>query len=336
MVMKKVAINGLGRIGRMVFRIAAASDDVELVAVNASYPAETIAHLLNYDTTHGKWDKKVEAKEDGLVIDGKKIQLTSERNPENLPWGSLGVDLVIEATGAFNHGDKASAHVRAGAKKVLLTAPSKGGDVQTIVLGVNDEALDIDTYDVFSNASCTTNCLAPVAKVLDDAFGIKNGLMTTVHAYTNDQKNIDNPHKDLRRARSCGDNIIPTSTGAAKALGVVLPQLNGKLHGLALRVPVSNVSLVDLVVDLDTPVTKAQLNEAFEKQSEGELSGILGITDAPLVSSDFNTDSRSSIVDASLTMVMDDNKVKVLAWYDNEWGYSTRVVELAEKITRNL
>ncbi|TVT29675.1 glyceraldehyde-3-phosphate dehydrogenase [Salinicoccus cyprini] len=336
MVMKKVAINGLGRIGRMVFRIAAASDDVELVAVNASYPAETIAHLLNYDTTHGKWDKKVEAKEDGLVIDGKKIQLTSERNPENLPWGSLGVDLVIEATGAFNHGDKASAHVRAGAKKVLLTAPSKGGDVQTIVLGVNDEALDLDTYDVFSNASCTTNCLAPVAKVLDDAFGIKNGLMTTVHAYTNDQKNIDNPHKDLRRARSCGDNIIPTSTGAAKALGVVLPQLNGKLHGLALRVPVSNVSLVDLVVDLDTPVTKAQLNEAFEKQSEGELSGILGITDAPLVSSDFNTDSRSSIVDASLTMVMDDNKVKVLAWYDNEWGYSTRVVELAGKIANSL
>ncbi|MCG1009298.1 glyceraldehyde-3-phosphate dehydrogenase [Salinicoccus sp. ID82-1] len=334
--MKKVAINGLGRIGRMVFRIAAASDDVELVAVNASYPAETIAHLLNYDTTHGKWDKKVEAKEDGLVIDGKKIQLTSERNPENLPWGSLGVDLVIEATGAFNHGDKASAHVRAGAKKVLLTAPSKGGDVQTIVLGVNDEALDLDTYDVFSNASCTTNCLAPVAKVLDDAFGIKNGLMTTVHAYTNDQKNIDNPHKDLRRARSCGDNIIPTSTGAAKALGVVLPQLNGKLHGLALRVPVSNVSLVDLVVDLDTPVTKAQLNEAFEKQSEGELSGILGITDAPLVSSDFNTDSRSSIVDASLTMVMDDNKVKVLAWYDNEWGYSTRVVELAGKIANSL
>lgn len=336
MVMKKVAINGLGRIGRMVFRIAAASDDIELVAVNASYPAETIAHLLNYDTTHGVWDRHVEVKGEGLAIDGREIQLTNERNPENLPWETLGIDLVIEATGAFNHGDKASAHVSAGAKKVLLTAPSKGGEVQTIVLGVNDEALDLEAYDVFSNASCTTNCLAPVAKVLDDAFGIKNGLMTTVHAYTNDQKNIDNPHKDLRRARSCGDNIIPTSTGAAKALGVVMPQLDGKLHGLALRVPVSNVSLVDLVVDLDTPVTKSELNAAFEQQSEGELSGILGVNEAPLVSSDFNTDSRSSIVDASLTMVMDDNKVKVLAWYDNEWGYSTRVVELAEKIVQNL
>ncbi|MFC3418355.1 glyceraldehyde-3-phosphate dehydrogenase [Salinicoccus hispanicus] len=334
--MKKVAINGLGRIGRMVFRIAAASDHIELVAVNASYPAETIAHLLNYDTTHGTWDKHVEVEGEGLVIDGREIQLTNERNPEDLPWEALGIDLVIEATGAFNHGDKASAHVRAGARKVLLTAPSKGGDVQTIVLGVNDEALDLDTYDVFSNASCTTNCLAPVAKVLDDAFGIKNGLMTTVHAYTNDQKNIDNPHKDLRRARSCADNIIPTSTGAAKALGTVLPQLNGKLHGLALRVPVSNVSLVDLVVDLDTPVTKEQLNETFEQQANGELSGILGVTDAPLVSSDFNTDSRSSIIDASLTMVMDDSKVKVLAWYDNEWGYSTRVVELAEKIVHDL
>ncbi|GAB3060782.1 type I glyceraldehyde-3-phosphate dehydrogenase [Salinicoccus sesuvii] len=334
--MKKVAINGLGRIGRMVFRIAAASEDIELVAVNASYPAETIAHLLNYDTTHGVWGKHVEVKDESLSIGGREILLTNERNPENLPWESLGIDLVIEATGAFNHGDKASAHVNAGAKKVLLTAPSKGGDVQTIVLGVNDEALDLGTYDVFSNASCTTNCLAPVVKVLDDAFGIKNGLMTTVHAYTNDQKNIDNPHKDLRRARSCGDNIIPTSTGAAKALGVVLPQLKGKLHGLALRVPVSNVSLVDLVVDLDTPVTKDTLNKAFEDQAEGELSGILGVNEAPLVSSDFNTDSRSSIVDASLTMVMDDNKVKVLAWYDNEWGYSTRVVELAEKIVQEL
>ncbi|KIH70115.1 glyceraldehyde-3-phosphate dehydrogenase [Salinicoccus roseus] len=334
--MKKVAINGLGRIGRMVFRIAAASDELELVAVNASYPAETLAHLLNYDTTHGKWEKHVEAKEGKLVIDGSEVQITNERNPENLPWESMGVDLVIEATGAFNHGDKAIAHVKAGAKKVLLTAPAKGGDVQTVVLGVNEEALDLNTYDVFSNASCTTNCLAPVAKVLDDEYGINNGLMTTVHAYTNDQKNIDNPHKDLRRARSCGDNIIPTSTGAAKALGVVLPQLNGKLHGLALRVPVSNVSLVDLVVDLDKPVTKEELNATFEKHAEGPLKGILGVTDEPLVSSDFNTDSRSSIIDSSLTMVMDDRKVKVLAWYDNEWGYSTRVVELAEKIVSEI
>ncbi len=334
--MKKVAINGLGRIGRMVFRIVAASDELELVAVNASYPAETLAHLLNYDTTHGKFEKQIEGNGDKLVMDGKEILITTERNPEKLPWGDLGVDIVIEATGAFNHGDKAVAHVKAGAKKVLLTAPAKGGDVQTVVLGVNDEEFDIDKYDVFSNASCTTNCLAPVAKVLDEEYGIENGLMTTVHAYTNDQKNIDNPHKDLRRARSCADNIIPTSTGAAKALGEVLPQLNGKLHGLALRVPVSNVSLVDLVVDLKKPVTKDALNETFEKHADGALAGIMGVTYEPLVSSDFNTDSRSSIIDGSLTMVMDDNKVKVLAWYDNEWGYSTRVVEFAEKIAENL
>ncbi|WP_411841963.1 glyceraldehyde-3-phosphate dehydrogenase [Salinicoccus sp. HZC-1] len=330
--MKKIAINGLGRIGRMVFRIAAESEDLDLVAVNASYPAETLAHIINYDTTHGRWSKRVEAEGDKLVIDGKEILITRERNPEDLPWADLGIDLVIEATGAFNHGDKASAHVKAGAKKVLLTAPSKGGDVQTIVLGVNDQEIDIDGYDVFSNASCTTNCLAPVAKILNDEYGITNGLMTTVHAYTNDQKNIDNPHKDLRRARSCGDNIIPTSTGAAKALGVVMPELNGKLHGLALRVPVSNVSLVDLVVDLDEKVTKEEINSTFEKYADGELKGILGVSSEPLVSSDFNTDSRSSIIDSSLTMVMDDNKVKVLAWYDNEWGYSTRVVDLAKKI----
>lgn len=330
--MNKVAINGLGRIGRMVFRIAVESQDLDLAAVNASYPAETLAHLLNYDTTHGTWKKRVEPKGDRLIIGGKEILITNERNPENLPWKALGIDLVLEATGVFNHGDKAQGHVTAGAKKVLLTAPSKGGDVQTVVLGVNDEEIDVDGYDVFSNASCTTNCLAPVAKVLHDEFGIENGLMTTVHAYTNDQKNIDNPHKDLRRARSSAENIIPTSTGAAKALGVVIPELNGKLHGLALRVPVSNVSLVDLVVDLETPVTMEEVNATFEKYAEGDLKGILGVTGDPLVSSDFNTDSRSSIIDSSLTMVMDDNKVKVLAWYDNEWGYSARVVDLAKTL----
>ncbi|WP_040608790.1 glyceraldehyde-3-phosphate dehydrogenase [Salinicoccus carnicancri] len=330
--MKKIAINGLGRIGRMVFRIAAESEELDLVAVNASYPAETLAHIINYDTTHGRWSKRVEPADDKLIVDGKEILITRERNPEKLPWGDLGIDLVIEATGVFNHGDKADAHVRAGAKKVLLTGPSKGGDVQTIVLGVNDQELDTAKYDVFSNASCTTNCLAPVAKILNDEYGITNGLMTTVHAYTNDQKNIDNPHKDLRRARSCGDNIIPTSTGAAKALGEVMPELKGKLHGLALRVPVSNVSLVDLVVDLDKDVTKEDVNATFERYAEGEMNGILGVSGDPLVSSDFNTDSRSSIIDSSLTMVMDDNKVKVLAWYDNEWGYSTRVVDLAKEI----
>lgn len=334
--MKKIAINGLGRIGRMVFRIVAESEELELVAVNASYPAETLAHLINYDSTHGKWDRVVEAKENALAVNGKDIKIVSDRDPSKLPWGDLGVDVVIEATGKFNHGDKAQPHIEAGAKKVLLTGPSKGGHVQTIVVGVNDNDLDAEEYDVFSNASCTTNCLAPVAKVLNDAFGIESGLMTTVHAYTNDQRNIDNPHKDLRRARSAADNIIPTSTGAAKALGVVLPELNGKLHGLALRVPTSNVSLVDLVVDLNRPVTKEEVNETFEKYAKEDLKNILGVTHEPLVSKDFNTDPRSSIIDASLTMVMDDNKVKVLAWYDNEWGYSVRTVELAEAIAKSL
>lgn len=334
--MKKVAINGLGRIGRMVFRIVVESDELELVAVNASYDAKTLAHLINYDTTHGKFGKVVEPAGDKLIVDGHEILITSERNPEQLPWDELGVDLVLEATGAFNEGAKAKAHIKAGAKKVILTAPGKGDDVQTIVLGVNDDKLDLDTYDVVSNASCTTNCLAPVAKVLNDAFGIKNGLMTTVHAYTNDQNNIDNPHKDLRRARSSAENIIPTSTGAAKALSLVLPELDGKLHGMALRVPVSNVSLVDLVVDLEQEVTVDQVNDAFIKQSEGDMKDILGVSFEPLVSSDYKTDPRSSIIDGSTTMVMDGTKVKVLSWYDNEWGYSTRVVELAEKVAKEI
>lgn len=334
--MKKVAINGLGRIGRMVFRIVMESKDLELVAVNASYDAETLAHLINYDTTHGKFSKVVEPKGDKLVVDGHEILITSDRNPENLPWKDLGVDIVLEATGAFNEGAKAKAHITAGAKKVVLTAPGKGDDVQTIVLGVNDDTLDLDKYDIISNASCTTNCLAPVAKVLNDSFGIKNGLMTTVHAYTSDQRNIDNPHKDLRRARTSAENIIPTSTGAAKALSLVLPELDGKLHGLALRVPVSNVSLVDLVVDVERPVTVDEVNDAFIKASEEGMKDMLGVTFEPLVSSDFNTDSRSSIIDGSLTMVMDDTKVKVLAWYDNEWGYSTRVIDLVEKIAKEI
>lgn len=334
--MKKVAINGLGRIGRMVFRIVMESKDLELVAVNASYDADTLAHLINYDTTHGKFSKVVEPKGDKLVVDGHEILITSDRNPENLPWKDLGVDIVLEATGAFNEGEKAKAHITAGAKKVVLTAPGKGDDVQTIVLGVNDDTLDLDKYDIISNASCTTNCLAPVAKVLNDSFGIKNGLMTTVHAYTSDQRNIDNPHKDLRRARTSAENIIPTSTGAAKALSLVLPELDGKLHGLALRVPVSNVSLVDLVVDVERPVTVDEVNDAFIKASEEGMKDMLGVTFEPLVSSDFNTDSRSSIIDGSLTMVMDDTKVKVLAWYDNEWGYSTRVIDLVEKIAKEI
>ncbi|ALN76637.1 MULTISPECIES: glyceraldehyde-3-phosphate dehydrogenase [Staphylococcus] len=327
----KIAINGLGRIGRMVLRIALNREDIEVVAINASYPPETIAHLIKYDTTHGRFNKEVQPIENGISVDGKEIKLVSDRNPENLPWKALGIDVVIEATGKFNHGDKADAHIRAGAKKVLLTGPSKGGHVQTIVKGVNDSDLDVDTYDIFSNASCTTNCLAPVAKLLNDTFGIENGLMTTVHAVTNDQNNLDNPHKDLRRARAAFESIIPTSTGAAKALALVLPELEGKLHGMALRVPTKNVSLVDLVVDLKQPVTKEEVNQLFR---DHQLGGVIDIVDEPLVSDDFKTDSHSAIIDAQSTIVMGENKVKVLAWYDNEWGYSTRVVDVLQQIAK--
>ena len=326
-----IAINGMGRIGRMVLRIALHNENFNVVAINASYPPETIAHLINYDTTHGRYDKKVEPIDDGIRVDNHDIKLVSDRNPENLPWKDLNIDIVIEATGKFNHGDKAVGHIRAGAKKVLLTGPSKGGHVQMVVKGVNDNQLDVDTYDIFSNASCTTNCIGPVAKVLNDKFGIVNGLMTTVHAITNDQNNIDNPHKDLRRARSCNESIIPTSTGAAKALKEVLPELEGKLHGLALRVPTKNVSLVDLVVDLKEDVTAEQVNDAFRNAG---LDGILDVEDEPLVSMDFNTNPNSAVIDAQNTIVMDDNKVKVIAWYDNEWGYSNRVVEVAQQIAK--
>ncbi|HJE00773.1 glyceraldehyde-3-phosphate dehydrogenase [Staphylococcus auricularis] len=328
-----IAINGMGRIGRMVLRIALKKEDLNIVAINASYPPETIAHLVNYDTTHGRYDKKVEATETGIKVDGHEIKLVSDRNPENLPWETLDIDLVIDATGVFNHGDRAQAHIEAGAKKVLLTGPSKGGHVQMVVKGVNNDQLDLDTYDIFSNASCTTNCIGPVAKVLNDTFGIENGLMTTVHAITNDQKNIDNPHKDLRRARSCNESIIPTSTGAAKALKEVMPELEGKLHGLALRVPTKNVSLVDLVVDLKQDVTVEEVNQAFR---DHDLQGVIDTVDEPLVSVDFNTDPHSAIVDTLSTMQMGSRKVKVIAWYDNEWGYSNRVVEIAQQIGEQL
>lgn len=324
-----IAINGMGRIGRMVLRIALKNENLSVKAINASYPPETIAHLINYDTTHGKYDEKVEAIENGIRYKNQDIKLVSDRNPENLPWKELDIDVVIEATGKFNHGDKAIAHINAGAKKVLLTGPSKGGHVQMIVKGVNDDKLDVNKFDIFSNASCTTNCIGPVAKVLNDEFGIVNGLMTTVHAITNDQKNIDNPHKDLRRARSCNESIIPTSTGAAKALKEVLPEVEGKLHGMALRVPTKNVSLVDLVVDLEQNVTADQINDAFKNAN---LDGVLDVESEPLVSVDFNTNPNSAVIDAQSTMVMGDNKVKVIAWYDNEWGYSNRVVEVAEQI----
>ena len=331
----RIAINGFGRIGRMVFRKAIMEDKLEIAAINASYPAETLAHLIKYDTIHGPFNGEVIALENELIVNGKRVKLLSNRNPEELPWGEMGVDIVIEATGKFNSREKASLHLDAGAKKVILTAPGKNEDV-TIVMGVNDDMLDIEKHQIISNASCTTNCLAPVAKVLDEKFGIENGLMTTVHAYTNDQKNIDNPHKDLRRARACAQSIIPTTTGAAKALALVLPQLKGKLHGLSLRVPTPNVSLVDLVVDLKKDVTAEEVNNAFIEAANGPLKGILGFTTEPLVSVDFNSNEHSAIIDGLTTMVMGTNKVKVLAWYDNEWGYSSRVVDLALYVAKEM
>ncbi|MGN4444420.1 glyceraldehyde-3-phosphate dehydrogenase [Bacillus cereus group sp. MYBK79-1] len=333
--MTRVAINGFGRIGRMVFRQAIKESAFEIVAINASYPSETLAHLIKYDTVHGKFDGTVEAFEDHLLVDGKMIRLLNNRDPKELPWTDLGVEVVIEATGKFNSKEKAILHVEAGAKKVILTAPGKNEDV-TIVVGVNEGELDITKHTVISNASCTTNCLAPVVKVLDEQFGIENGLMTTVHAYTNDQKNIDNPHKDLRRARACGQSIIPTTTGAAKALAKVLPHLNGKLHGMALRVPTPNVSLVDLVVDVKRDVTVEAINEAFKTVANGSLKGIVEFSEEPLVSIDFNTNTHSAIIDGLSTMVMGDRKVKVLAWYDNEWGYSRRVVDLVTLVVDEL
>lgn len=330
-----VAITGFGRIGRMVFRKAILEDDLNVVAINATYPAETLAHLIKYDTTHGKFQADVQVEGDYIVVNGKRVKLLGSRDPRELPWKDLDIDIVIEATGKFNEREKAALHLQAGAKKVILTAPGKNEDV-TVVMGVNESDLNVDKHDIISNASCTTNCLAPVAKVLDESFGIENGLMTTVHAYTNDQKNIDNPHKDLRRARACGQSIIPTTTGAAKALALVLPQLKGKIHGMALRVPTINVSLVDLVVDLKREVTGEEVNNAFIQAANGPLKGIMDYTTEPLVSVDFNTNPHSTIIDGLSTIVMDGTKVKVLAWYDNEWGYSCRVVDLVTHVAANM
>lgn len=319
----------------MVFRQAIDAEDFRIAAINARYPAETLAHLIRYDSIHGKFLGNVDTEEDALIVNGKRVQIVNERNPANLPWKELGVDIVIEATGKFNARDQAALHLQAGAKKVILTAPGKNEDV-TVVVGVNEDTLNINEHDIISNASCTTNCLAPVVKVLDERFGIIDGFMTTVHAFTNDQKNLDNPHKDLRRARACGESIIPTTTGAAKAIGKVLPHLQGKLHGLAMRVPVPNVSLVDLVCEVKQPVTVEEINRAFEEASENELKNILNITYEPLVSKDFTTDPHSAIVDGLSTMVLEDRKVKVLAWYDNEWGYSARVVDLLKLVVKEM
>lgn len=331
----RIAINGFGRIGRMVFRQAILNKDIDVVAINASYPEETLAHLIKYDSVHGIFECDINILEDGFEINGEKIIHTNSREPEKLPWKDLDIDIVIEATGKFNSKEGASRHLQAGAKKVIITAPGTNVD-NTIVLGVNEETYNPETEHIVSNASCTTNCLAPVAKVLDEEFGIVNGLMTTVHAYTSDQVSLDNPHKDLRRARACGQSIVPTSTGAAKALGEVLPHLSGKLHGMALRVPTPNVSLVDLVVDVEKDVTAEQVNEAFKKAAEGKLNGILDYNELPLVSIDYATTESSATIDGLSTMVMGDKKVKVLAWYDNEWGYSSRVVDLANFIGKKI
>lgn len=322
-----IGINGFGRIGRLVFRAAMNRPDINIVAVNDLTDAETNAHLLKYDSTHGRLAADVQARDGVMVVNGREVKVLAERNPENLPWGDLGVEIVVESTGLFTDATKAAAHLSAGAKKVVITAPAKNEDV-TIVMGVNHNSYDPAKHHIISNASCTTNCLAPVAKVLHQNFNIKRGLMTTVHAYTNDQRILDQAHKDLRRARSAGASIIPTTTGAARAVGAVLPELKGKLNGFAMRVPVANVSVVDLVAELERAVTVEEVNAALRRAAEGELKGILAYTEEPLVSADFNGDPHSAIVDALSTMVMEGNMVKVVAWYDNEWGYSNRVVDL--------
>lgn len=331
--MVKVGINGFGRIGRNVFRAALNSSEVQIVAVNDLTDVKTLAHLLKYDTTHGKLDATVEAGEGELIVNGRSIKVFAERDPGNLPWASVGAEIVVESTGIFTAKEKASLHLKGGAKKVIISAPASDEDI-TIVLGVNEDKYDPAAHTIISNASCTTNCLAPFAKVINDSFGIVKGMMTTVHSYTNDQSVLDVPHKDLRRARAAAENIIPSSTGAAKAIGLVLPELKGKLNGMAMRVPTPNVSVTDLVVELKVNVTVDEVNAALKNASEGPLKGILNYTEAPLVSSDFNGDPASSTIDALSTMVVGDNMLKVVSWYDNEWGYSNRVVDLAAFIAK--
>ncbi|MEV5428715.1 type I glyceraldehyde-3-phosphate dehydrogenase [Streptomyces sp. NPDC052701] len=324
----RVGINGFGRIGRNYFRaLLEQGADIEIVAVNDLGDTATTAHLLKYDTILGRLKQEVSHTEDTITVDGKTIKVLSERNPADIPWGELGVDIVIESTGIFTKKEDAEKHIAGGAKKVIISAPAKNEDV-TIVMGVNHDTYDAANHHVISNASCTTNCVAPMAKVLDENFGIVKGLMTTVHAYTNDQRILDFPHKDLRRARAAAENIIPTTTGAAKATALVLPQLKGKLDGMAMRVPVPTGSVTDLVVELSREVTKEEVNAAFQKAAEGELKGILEYTEDPIVSSDIVNAPASCTFDSSLTMVQEGKNVKVIGWYDNEWGYSNRLVDL--------
>jgi len=332
--MARVAINGFGRIGRQVFKaiLERYPDELEIVAVNDLTDNQTLAHLLRYDSTYGAFDAEVEATEELFTVtmgeERMEIRALAEKDPTKLPWGDLNVDIVIESTGRFTDAEKARAHLQAGCKKVIITAPAKGEDI-TICLGVNDDQYNPEMHHIVSNASCTTNCLAPVAKVLQDRFGIRRGLMTTVHSYTMDQNLQDNIHKDLRRARAAAQNIIPTTTGAAKAVALVIPELKGKFDGYALRVPTPTVSIVDFVVELERGTTVEEVNAAFHEAADGDMEGILGVSDEPLVSSDYIGTEFSSVIDAELTMAMGDNFFKVVSWYDNEWGYSCRVADLA-------
>ncbi|WEK54539.1 MAG: type I glyceraldehyde-3-phosphate dehydrogenase [Candidatus Cohnella colombiensis] len=326
--MVKVGINGFGRIGRNVFRAALNNPEVEVVAVNDLTDVSTLAHLLKYDTTHGRLDATVEVGEGALIVNGKSIKVFAERDPGVLQWSSVGAEIVVESTGIFTSKEKASLHLKGGAKKVIISAPATDEDI-TIVLGVNEDKYDAAAHTIISNASCTTNCLAPFAKVINEKFGIVKGMMTTIHSYTNDQNVLDLPHKDLRRARAAAENIIPSSTGAAKAVSLVLPELKGKLNGMSFRVPTPNVSVTDLVAELKANVTVDEVNAALKAAADGPLKGILNYSDEPLVSSDYNSDPASSTIDALSTMVVEGNMVKVVSWYDNEWGYSNRVVDLA-------
>ncbi len=327
----KVGINGFGRIGRLVFRAMAKDPDVEVVAVNDLGDKATMAHLLKYDSVHGRAFDEVKVTDDGFEVDGAKVRMLAERDPAQLPWGELGIDIVVESTGLFTDADKARAHLDAGAKKVVISAPAKHEDI-TIVMGVNDDKYDKEKHSIISNASCTTNCLAPMAKVLLDNFGIKQGFMNTIHAYTNDQKILDLPHKDLRRARAAALSMIPTTTGAARAVSLVLPELAGKLDGMATRVPTPDGSMVDLVLELEKPATKESINAAMKAAAEGPLAGILDYTEDPIVSIDIVENAHSSIFDSQLTMVNggEGSFVKCIAWYDNEWGYSNRVKDLCK------
>ena len=331
----KVAINGFGRIGRLALKAGLQNKELEFVAINDLTDAKTLAHLFKYDSTFGVFDGTVEAKDGAIVINGKELKVSAERDPSKLPWKALNVDIVIESTGHFTDAEKAKAHITAGAKKVIISAPAKGEDA-TICMGINDKTYDPAKHNIISNASCTTNALAPLAKVVNEAFKIKKGLMTTIHAFTNDQVTLDFPHKDLRRARTASASMIPTSTGAAKAIGLVLPELKGKLNGSAIRVPTEDVSIVDLTLEVEKNTTKEEVNAVFKKAAESALKGILEYTDAPLVSKDFLKNKHSSIFDSGLTDVIDGNMVKVFGWYDNEWGYSNRLVDLTALVAKNL